>query len=74
MCKCPGVDWVEHKLYGRGKQKVSGLYAYLKNKTSVVLLENEYDRLCMARAIVISRAALQQGRDNPRFVKIRRQD
>ena len=28
----------------------------------------------MARAIVISRAALQQGRDNPRFVKIRRQD
>ena len=32
MCKCPGEDWVEHKLSGRGKHKVSGLYAYLKNK------------------------------------------
>ena len=60
------------KMKGRGKYGVSKLYEYLKKKKSVVVIENRHDNLCMARAIVISKAALQLGIDSRQYRTIRR--
>ena len=62
------------KMKGRGRYGVSRLFEYLKRKRSVVMIENSRDYLCMARAIVISKAAVQLGLDSKVYRTIRRSE
>ena len=69
----PNGGLFKFRLKGRGRHSISELHEYLKSKRSIVLIES-HDNLCMARAIVVCRAALQLGTKSPKYKTIRTPD